>query len=71
MKIEKDPTTGKVLELFIPAVELPTSPQETQRDFCILRGIISHTVLGPLHAHPNAEDFFYYFRRIGPSKTRK
>ena len=53
----KNPTTGKVLEFFGPTVEILTSPQEIQNDFCILRGTIPPGGFVPLHSHPDTEDF--------------
>ena len=58
MSLEKNPTTGKVLELFGPTVEFLTSPQEAQSDFCVLKGTISPGVSVPLHSHADIEDFF-------------
>ena len=58
MNLEKNPSTGKILELFGPTVEFLTSPQDTQSDFCILRGIIPDGVYVPLHSHADTEDFF-------------
>ena len=53
----KNPTTGKFIELFGPIVEYLTSPQDTQNDFCVLKGTIPPGVFVPLHSHPDAEDF--------------
>ena len=58
MSLEKNPTTGKVLELFGPTVEFLTSPQEAQSDFCVLKGTIPPGVSVPLHSHADTEDFF-------------
>jgi quercetin dioxygenase-like cupin family protein len=57
MSLVKNPSTGKVLELFGPTVEFLTSPQDAQNDFCVLRGTISPGVFVPLHSHPDTEDF--------------
>ena len=58
MNLEKHPSTGKILEFFGPTVEFLTSPQDTQSDLCILRGIIPDGVYVPLHPHADIEDFF-------------
>jgi hypothetical protein len=58
MSLEKNPITGKVLELFGPTVEFLTSPQEAQSDFCVLKGTIPPGVSVPLHSHADTEDFF-------------
>jgi quercetin dioxygenase-like cupin family protein len=58
MSLEKNPTTGRVLELFGPTVEFLTSPQEAQSDFCVLKGTIPPGVSVPLHSHADTEDFF-------------
>ena len=57
MSLVKNPSTGKVLELFGPTVEFLTSPQDALNDFCVLRGTISPGVFVPLHSHPDTEDF--------------
>jgi quercetin dioxygenase-like cupin family protein len=57
MGLMKNPTTGKFLELFGPTVEYLTSPQDTQNDFCVLKGTIPPGVFVPLHSHPDTEDF--------------
>jgi quercetin dioxygenase-like cupin family protein len=57
MSLMKNPTTGKFLELFGPTVEYLTSPQDTQNDFCVLKGTIPPGVFVPLHSHPDTEDF--------------
>lgn len=58
MSLEKNPSTGKVLELFGPTVEFLTSPQDAQSDFCVLRGTIPPGVSVPPHSHADTEDFF-------------
>ena len=64
MSLEKNPTTGNVLELFGPTVEFLTSPQEAQSDFCVLKGTIPPGVSVPLHSHADTEDFFVIFGEI-------
>lgn len=58
MSLVKNPSTGNALELFGPTIEFLTSPQDTQSDFCVLRGTIPPGVFVPLHSHPDTEDFF-------------
>lgn len=57
MSLEKNPTTGLVVELFGPTVEYLTSPDDEHNDFCVLRGTIPPGVSVPLHAHADTEDF--------------
>jgi hypothetical protein len=38
MSLEKNPTTGLVIELFGPTVEFLTSPEDECNDFCVLKG---------------------------------
>ncbi|HEY1248255.1 MAG TPA: cupin domain-containing protein [Nitrososphaera sp.] len=55
---EKNPTTGRVIELFGPTLEFLTPPQDKYNDFCVLKGTIPPNVYVPLHSHPDTEDFF-------------
>jgi quercetin dioxygenase-like cupin family protein len=57
MSLVMNPNTGKVLEVFGPTVEFLTSPQDTQSDFCVMRGTVPPGVFVPLHSHPDIEDF--------------
>jgi quercetin dioxygenase-like cupin family protein len=57
MSLVKNPTTGKVLELFGPTVEFLTSPQDTKNDFSVLKGTAPPGVFVSLHSHPDTEDF--------------
>ena len=57
MSIEKNPTTGRVVELFGPTLEFLTLPEDAQNDFCALKGMIPSGVSVPLHSHPDTEDF--------------
>lgn len=57
MSLEKNPTTGLVLDLFGPTVEFLTSPEDPSNDFCVLRGTIPPGVSVPLHSHADTEDF--------------
>src|SRR5918994_779459 len=58
MSLEKNPSTGKVLELFGPTIEFLTSPHDTQSDFCVLKGTLPPGISVPLHSHADTEDFF-------------
>lgn len=57
MSLEKNPTTGLVVEFFGPTLEFLTSPDDERNDFCILKGTIPPGVSVPLHSHPDTEDF--------------
>jgi quercetin dioxygenase-like cupin family protein len=57
MSLEKNPTTGLVLEFFGPTVEFLTSPEDEHNNFCVLKGTISRGVSVPLHSHSDTEDF--------------
>jgi quercetin dioxygenase-like cupin family protein len=57
ISLEKNPTTGLVLELFGPTVEYLTSPEDEHNDFCVLKGVIPPGVSVPLHSHADTEDF--------------
>lgn len=57
MKLEKNPTTGLIIEVFGPTIEYLTSPDEEGIDFCVLKGTIPPGVAVPLHSHPDTEDF--------------
>jgi quercetin dioxygenase-like cupin family protein len=57
MTLEKNPTTGLVIELFGPTLEFLTSPEDEQNDFCVLKGTIPPDAYVPLHSHPDTEDF--------------
>lgn len=58
MSLEKNPTTGLIIELFGPTMEYLTSPEDERSDFCILKGTIPPGISVPLHAHADTEDFF-------------
>lgn len=57
MSLEKNPTTGLILEFFGPTVEFLTSPDDERNDFCVLKGTIPPGVSVPLHSHGDTEDF--------------
>jgi quercetin dioxygenase-like cupin family protein len=57
ISLEKNPTTGLVLELFGPTVEYLTSPEDEHNDFCVLKGTIPPGASVPLHSHADTEDF--------------
>jgi quercetin dioxygenase-like cupin family protein len=57
MTLEKNPTTGLVLEFFGPTLEFLTLPEDEHNDFCMLKGTIPPDVYVPLHSHHDTEDF--------------
>lgn len=57
MSLEKNPTTGKVIELFGPTAQFLTLPQDAHNDFCVLKATIPPGACVPLHAHADTEDF--------------
>ena len=58
MILEKNPTTGLVLEFYGPTVEFLIAPDDDRSDFCVLKGTIPPGIAIPLHSHPDTEDFF-------------
>ena len=58
LSLEKNPTTGLVIELFGPTFEFLTSPEYEHNDFCVLNGTIPPNAYVPLHSHTDTEDFF-------------
>jgi quercetin dioxygenase-like cupin family protein len=58
MSLEKNPTTGLIVDFFGPTVEFLTSLEDEHNDFCVLKGTIPPGVSVPLHSHPDTEDFF-------------
>jgi quercetin dioxygenase-like cupin family protein len=56
--LQKNSTTGLVIELFGPTLEFLTSPEDEHSDFCVLKGTIPPNVYVPLHSHADTEDFF-------------
>lgn len=57
MSVEKNPSTGLVVELFGPTLEFLTSPEDERNDFCGLKGTIPPGHAVPLHSHQDTEDF--------------
>lgn len=57
MSLEKNPSTGLVIELFGPTLEFLTSPEDERNDFRLLKGTIPPDIYVPLHSHPDTEDF--------------
>jgi quercetin dioxygenase-like cupin family protein len=57
MTLEKNPSTGEVLEVFGPTVDFLTSPRDTSAEFCVIKGTIPPGVSVPLHSHADTEDF--------------
>ena len=58
MGLEKNLTTGLIVEFFGPTVEFLTSPEDEHNNFCVLKATIPPGVSVPLHSHPDKEDFF-------------
>jgi quercetin dioxygenase-like cupin family protein len=58
MSLEKNPTTGLVVEFFGPTLEFLTLPEDEQADFCLLKGVMPSDTFVPFHSHPDTEDFF-------------
>ena len=57
VSLEKNPTTGLVLDLFGPTVEYLTLPDDLHNDFCVLKGTFPSGAAVPLHSHADTEDF--------------
>jgi mannose-6-phosphate isomerase-like protein (cupin superfamily) len=57
VRLEKNPTTGLVVEYFGPTLEFLTSPDDSQNDFCLLKGTMPPGTFVPFHSHPDTEDF--------------
>ena len=53
INIEKNPSTGQIVEVFGPTVEFLTS----QEEFSVMKGIVPAGVFVPMHRHPDIEDF--------------
>jgi len=53
-----NPSADVRVDLFGPMVEFLTPPQAANDEFCVLRGAIPPGCSGPLHSHPDTEDFF-------------
>jgi hypothetical protein len=49
VSLEKNPNTGKVLELFGLTVEFLMSPQDAQSDFCVLKCTIPPGISSLFH----------------------
>jgi quercetin dioxygenase-like cupin family protein len=64
MSVEINPTTGLLLQVLGPSLELLTSPDDDQNDFCLMRGIIPPGVVIPLHSHADTEDFVVLLGRM-------
>ncbi|QBD80505.1 cupin domain-containing protein [Ktedonosporobacter rubrisoli] len=57
MSIAKNPTTDLGVDLFGPKIEFLIAPEDSQSDFCVMKGIIPPGEFVPLHSHPETEDF--------------
>ena len=55
---EIDDVVGRRFDLFGPSVEFLTSPYDSQKPFCVLRGIIPPGCGAALHSHDDVEDFY-------------
>ena len=56
MYIHKEPTG--VLDVFGPTVQLLTSPEDSDTDYCVIKGTIPPGVSVPLHSHGDHESFY-------------
>jgi len=70
MSLVKNPSTGKVLELFGPTVEFLT-PHDPQNDFCVIRGTFPADVFVPLHSHADTEDFLVIYGELEAQRPRR
>ena len=61
MSLEKNPSSGMIMELFGPTVEFLTSPQDAQNGFCVLLGTIPPGVFVPPHSHADIAGSTYSF----------
>ena len=57
MNLEKNPTTGVVVDVIGPTVEFLVSPSDESSDFCVLKGIVPAGVFVPMHRHADTESF--------------
>ena len=57
MNLEKNPTTGVVVDVIGPTVEFLVSPRDESSDFCVLKGIVPAGVFVPMHRHADTESF--------------
>ena len=57
MNLEKNPTSGVVVDAIGPTVEFLVSPRDENSDFCVLKGVVPAGVFVPMHRHPDTEDF--------------
>lgn len=55
--LEKNPTSGLIVEFFGPMLELLTLPEDAHNDFCLLKGLMPPGTFVPFHSHPDTEDF--------------
>ena len=57
MNLEKNPTSGVVIDALGPIVEFLISPSDESSDFCVLKGVLPAGVFVPMHRHADTEDF--------------
>ena len=46
------------LDLMGPSIAFLTSPEDANREFCVLIGVIPPGLSVPLHSHADVEDFY-------------
>jgi hypothetical protein len=51
-------TAADALDVFGPTVEFLRRPDDSDADFCVMRGVVPPGVTVPLHSHDDAEDFY-------------
>ncbi|MET9485856.1 hypothetical protein [Nocardia sp. NPDC006630] len=39
MSIDRNPTTGMIIDLLGPTIEFMTAPDDDENDFCVMRGV--------------------------------
>lgn len=57
MSIDRNPTTGVLIDLLGPTIEFMTDPDDAGNDFCVLRGVVPPAGFVPLHSHSDTEGF--------------
>jgi hypothetical protein len=73
MSLEKNPTTGLVIEFFGPTLGFLTSPEDEHNDFCVLKGTIPPGSYVPLHSSfaRDAEEVEARLGGVRPGRTRR
>ncbi|WP_327142084.1 cupin domain-containing protein [Nocardia sp. NBC_01327] len=57
MSIDRNPTTGMIIDLLGPTIEFMTAPDDDENDFCVMRGVVPPGGFVPLHSHSDTEGF--------------